>query len=76
MLNDFKYLARGVEIILSEVDNSLQLAQFLVYYQKVGSVYQTKGKRTESGAPVATNKERRPSVARERRGRETVSAPG
>ena len=28
------------------------------------------------GAPVATNKERRPSEARERRGRETVSAPG
>jgi len=28
------------------------------------------------GTPVATNKERRPSGARERRGRETVSAPG
>ena len=28
------------------------------------------------GAPVATNKERRPSEKRERRGRETVSAPG
>jgi len=28
------------------------------------------------GAPVATNKERRPSEARERRGREMVSAPG
>jgi hypothetical protein len=27
-------------------------------------------------APVATNKERRPSEARERRGREMVSAPG
>jgi len=27
------------------------------------------------GAPVATDKERRPSEARERRGRETVSAP-
>jgi len=26
------------------------------------------------GAPVATNKERRPSEARERRGRETVNA--
>ena len=28
------------------------------------------------GAPVATNKERRPNGVRERRGRELVSAPG
>ncbi len=28
------------------------------------------------GAPVATNKERRPNGVRERRGRESVSAPG
>jgi len=31
--------------------------------------------REKGGAPVATNKEQRPSEERERRGREMVSAP-
>jgi len=38
-------------------------------------LHETEANTKKGGAPVATNKEQRPSEARERRGRETVSAP-
>ena len=43
---------------------------------KLGCVSDGRKAFERPGAPVATNKERRPSEVRERRGRETVSAQG